>query len=404
MERLPCKLAIVTHIVPPATVGSAMRYYRLLKDTDPDDYCLLISRDYHGMHEPHKLDGSLSGKHYRLLPEQVLSAPRSTPWLGPAVHFTNHVLRVLKRARNISGFVKREKCQAIMGLSGDLHDLPAGYIASLWCRIPFYAAVDDYYSYQWTDPLDRLFARLVEPILLKGSSGILVINEFLRDDYKRRYHITPLLVRNPYESISAAGDFDEPRYKGDGETGIVFTGSIYHANHDAFQNLAEAMRVLNSSGLRLHVFTSQPFEELKLEENGIWGPIVLHRGVSPNESLQVQSRADILFLPLGFDTGIPEVIRTSAPFKMAEYMSSGTPILVYAPPDTYLSWYFRKYECGLVVNSNKPEEITEAIKRLLTDPNLRYRLTTSALTRARADFSIELSQVTFRKLFKTCKK
>jgi hypothetical protein len=39
------KLAIVTHVVPPATFGSAVRLWRLFRDTPVEDYCIVTCRD-----------------------------------------------------------------------------------------------------------------------------------------------------------------------------------------------------------------------------------------------------------------------------------------------------------------------------------------------------------------------
>jgi glycosyltransferase involved in cell wall biosynthesis len=102
----------------------------------------------------------------------------------------------------------------------------------------------------------------------------------------------------------------------------------------------------------------------------------------------VQQQADILFLGLAFDSPIPEVIRTSAPGKMGEYLGSGRPILVHAPPDSFLSWYFKKEEWGMVVDQKDATVLGRGIERLLEDGRLRKRLVQNALSCARRDFSL----------------
>jgi glycosyltransferase involved in cell wall biosynthesis len=83
------------------------------------------------------------------------------------------------------------------------------------------------------------------------------------------------------------------------------------------------------------------------------------------------------------------------PSKTGEYLASGRPILVHAPADSFLVWYFRRYECGLIVDTPDSVRLAEAVERLLTDGDLCRRLVANARERARRDFSIESSQAKF---------
>ena len=96
----------------------------------------------------------------------------------------------------------------------------------------------------------------------------------------------------------------------------------------------------------------------------------------------------------------PEVMRTSAPGKMGEYLAAQRPILVHAPSDSFLAWYFREYECGLVVDEGDPKKLARAIERISTDAALRQRLSARAWERAQCDFSISTAQSRFSELMK----
>ena len=396
MKRFSKKVAIVSHILPPATAGTAMRLYRLLRDIHPDDYCLLTCRDYEseGGGDSH---GRLPAKHYRL-PSEVWQIRLPTVF-GLASFFNAITLlpRIYQRSRNITRIVKDERCNAIMAFSGDLIDLPAGYLASLKCRVAFYAEIDDYYSYQWPSFLSRCFAKFVEPIILKGAVRVVVLNDFLRDEYQRRYHINPIVIYNPCEYSSGLRE-DSQEALSKSEIAIVYTGSIYHANYDAFKNLIYALRLIGRSDIKLHLYTAQPHKSI--EQSGIYGPVVFHGYLPPSKIPEVQARADVLFLPLAFKSRIPEVIKTSAPFKMGEYLSSGRPILVHAPADCFLSWYFRTNQCGIVVDKNDPKLLAEEINRLISDRELQRKLSEKAREAAVRDFSIDKMQANFLGLLK----
>jgi glycosyltransferase involved in cell wall biosynthesis len=202
-------------------------------------------------------------------------------------------------------------------------------------------------------------------------------------------------VRNPVDLIDYPATPD-PQAPDEEDLRIVFTGSIYAAHYDAFRNLLAAMKMLNRPGLRLHAYTEQPPE--KLAEQGISGPIVFHAHEKLSAMPSVQRQADILFLPLAFTSPYPDIVRTSAPTKTGEYLASHRPILVHSPEDSWLSWYFREHDCGMVVDKSDPAELARALAQLLDDADLRRRLTANAWRRAEDDFNLDVAREHFLNL------
>ena len=372
--------------------------YRLLRDLRPEDYCLLSRENYDSYTSEQISSSRLPARYYHLPPGFRLTRP-SRFGLGVIRELGNILLQVPQRAMSVARILKRERCRAIVACSGDLFDIPAGYLASRWARVPFYAYVFDDYTYQWIEGLHRYFARWAESIVLKGAAGVIVPNEFLRDEYRRRYQLAPTVIHNPCE-VSEIDERDQPPWPADeDEIKIVYTGAIYHAHYDAFRNLIAAIQQLDQPNVKLHLYTAQPLEELN--RGNISGPIVYHNHLAPSHVWEVQRQADILFLPLAFNSPIPEVIKTSAPGKMGEYLASGRPVLVHAPADSYVSWYFKEHACGMVVDWNEPAGLAQAIRRILDDAALRQQLRKNAQARARTDFSLMVAQAEFVKLFQS---
>ena len=450
--NLPVKLAVLGRYLPPFFYGQVVILYRILKDLNPDDYCLLSDKDY----DPYShlrsslLRGTLNSTprlpppYYRLSSKRnpVFSELEGEPrgaapaaaelkgglesplakslrsrlpeWLKPQVarelingwRTTRRLVKeVLEKgflyASNTARLVRREGCGAILACSGDPFDLPAGYLASRLARVPFYAYIFDDYLHQWDQTPYRHFARVVGPIVLKGAAGVITPNEFLREDYRRQYRLESTVVRNPLQ-IPEIEDADAapPWPAEEGEIRIVYTGTVsmrYH--HDAFRNLIEAIGQLGRPEVKLHLYTAQTREEL--ERGNISGPTVHHRPLSSSAVLEVQRKADILFLPLAFNSSSPEVMRTSSPGKMGEYLASGRPILVHAPADTFVAWYFREHECGMVVDRSERAMLARAIRRIIEDAELRRKMGENARTRAECDFSLASAQAEFVKLLQS---
>lgn len=378
------KTGIVSHILPPSPSGQAMVLHRLLEGIPPDRYCLMSRVAYE--RDGQSRSGRLPARTHHLAPAfriHVTERLRLSDMVVPV----NTMLEVVHRARQILRVVREEGCGLVLACSGDLCDLPAAYLASRWARVPCVAYLFDDYAYQWTG-VYRVLSRRLEPMVLRRATGVLVPNEHLQREYGRRYGIPSKVIRNPCPLPDLAALDRDDRVFDPEEIPIVYAGAVYHAHFDAFRNLVSAIGRLGRPRVRLHLYTSQP--EAEIARIGVEGPAVsVHFHIPPDEVPRVLRQASMLFLPLGFDTPIPEVIRTSAPGKTGEYLSVGRPILVHAPEDSFVSWYFRENRCGLVVDRSDPDLLSSSIDRLLSDENLRAGLGARARYAAEKDFRVE---------------
>lgn len=395
----PAKFAVVSNAVPPSLSGQAVVLYRLLVGVPGDRYCLISNVASASITEAGCIP-RLPARHY------VLRSPArhtQTPAVQVAPQATSSDARrrkatsasairsllsfipaFLLRASRIATIIKRERCEAIIGCSGQPTIFPAGYVAASWSRVPFYAYMFDDYVHQWPALPLRFWVTRIGPWILRRSAGVIVPNEFLQDEYERCYGVTSVVIHNPCSVDEYLdGEGQDPLTYGD-NVGIVYTGAICVAQYDALRCLTDALKRLACPGVRLHIYSAN--SEQEIAQHGIEGPIIHHGALSLAEIGNVQRGAHILFLPLAFSSAYPQLIRTSAPGKMGDYLATGRPILVHAPPDSFVSWYFRQHECGLVVDRDDPDELAGAIQLLVTDGDLRRRLGARARARALADF------------------
>lgn len=380
-----------------------MIIHRLLRDLDPGCYCLLSSRNYNTGDQPN-YSGRLAGRYYYLPPALEVTRGNSL-LLQAAGEAITLGLRVVLRGRAIARILRREKCAAVVVCTGgnEILDFPAGYLASRLVGARFYAYLLDQYSHMVSYVLGKSFLRLFEPLVMNGAAGVIAPNEFLRDELRRRYQLEAVVIHNAcdlsvYEKSRADGGGGADR--ADDEIRIVYTGGVGPLHYDAFRNLVAALNLLASGDVkfggksaRLHLYTAQI--QAECEGEGIHGPVVYHEHEPGSAMPAIQRQADVLFLPLAFDSPYDEIVGTAAPGKMGEFLAARRPILVHAPSDSFIAWYFRHHECGLVVDQNDPALLGEALELLLTDVSLSERLSARAWERAQADFSLAKAQAQF---------
>ncbi len=377
------RVALLSHVLPPSPSGQS-RVLGLVTGGSRVDEVLWLTDDSAA------LDQAGPPERARLESERHFLLPLP-PW--PLLRHANKMAGLLpglrRRAAHIEAILKADKCIALVACTGSVLNPPAAMLAAKRLGLPLVLYLFDDYGAQWPPGIYSRFARLWEPRVAAAAAALIAPNEFLAAEYQRRYGVEPAMVRNPLASDEVAAPA-AAALPGD-QLKIVYTGAVYDAHFDAFKNL---MAALASSALaaKLQVYSEQPPDWLV--QHGISGPLEHHGHVAPEEALAAQREADILFLPLGFDTPKDRAVQSSAPGKLAEYLASGRPVLVHAPRDSFLADFFKRRDCGLVVDRPDPDELVRAIGRLAEDAALRKRLVNNA-RQAASEFSLSAARKAF---------
>jgi glycosyltransferase involved in cell wall biosynthesis len=380
------KIALVSHVLPPTWSGQSMILERLLRGFDPSSYVLIRT-----MRIPE------GGSYTEPLPGKMVDVPSAFPPLpvaglrGVVPLLRGLLATVRRRAAMIAEIVQAERCDSIVVCTGgDMLDIPAAYLAARRARVRFIPYYFDHWSQQavFSPRLQRLI-KLLEPRILRWASAVIVPNEFLARDLQAHGRVRTAIVRNACDVPTT------PLVRtvaGSAPVSIVYTGAVYAANHDAFRNLVDVLRSGNLDAT-LNIYTAQSEDEIA--EAGIRGPVSVHSHRPLTEMPSLQADADILFLPLAFDSPFPTLIRSSSPAKMGEYLAAGRPILVHAPHDSFVAHYFSQHGCGVVVGELERAPLAEGVRTLLEDDDLRERIGEAARARALADFDIEKARASF---------
>lgn len=382
------KFAVVSPLLPPSKSGQPLVLNNLLRTFSPDDYCLVSEADYSDIRN-NESSGKLDCKYFqirfffnnhffnRLVEKYLLKLF----FFLPESHLENFIE---KRAKAIERILENENCEAVVACTGSIFDPVAAYYASRNLGIKFIFYIFDMYSHQFPFSEGIEFTKKYEDILVKNADTIILTNEFVCNTYLDKYGVKGMIIHNPLsnELLDRQNNFMVPGNRNH-DLEILYTGSIYAAHYDSFRNLVKALDKIQKAKLR--IITSQ--KKFILRIKGINGPVIYEKNKSQLEIFELQKRADILFLPLAFNSPYPELIKNSSPGKMGEYLASGRPVLLHSPADTFLSWYFRQNNCGIVVDKDDSDLLAEKLNEIIDDRELVEVIVANALKCAKRDFS-----------------
>ena len=191
--------------------------------------------------------------------------------------------------------------------------------------------------------------------LLSDAAGWLMISEPLQETLSKRYHLEPkqsMVVHNPVDlSGKKPPDGEIPCT---GTFRIVYAGSIWPMHYDAVAAIAQAVFQLRRDGkdIELILHTDRYFWNTYEDK---WQGWEVTNGLSiPYQELDSYlKRGDLLLVASSF---LPEqsfMTSSSVQTKITDYMAAGRPILSCGPDYSACNKFIKKWDCGLVCETNK---------------------------------------------------
>ena len=228
--------------------------------------------------------------------------------------------------------------------------------------------------------IDRQLRRLMDK-----ATCHMGISRYMCDAFEARYGYEFL----PFHNVLDTGEWTITPRSGWASADpllLVYTGRVGKANEEALRDVAAVVASLAAGGLSIrldiYVLERTPFAP------GTWpdsSAVRVLPAIPYSKIPELLVDADVLVLPLDFSPKDLAYAQYSMPTKVAEYLGSGTPILVYCPEDTAVTQYARRAAWGAVVGTRDRAALSRAIVRLATDEAERERLGRVALRVARDD-------------------
>ena len=210
--------------------------------------------------------------------------------------------------------------------------------------------------------------RFLDNRTLRRSAAIVVLSQDMKETLEARgLSDLPISVINNF-SLDAFDTWQEPPMalkKAPGVIRVIFAGNL-----GRFQNLPRL-----AEGVSL-LFAKYPQLELMFLGDGAALP-ELRKAWSHSPQVTFgpflpfpQARVLIENADIGLVALSPDIYRVAYPSKVTTYLSLGLPLLVFLEPHSALSQDLVQAGVAEVPASESPEDIADALERLLEDPHV----------------------------------
>lgn len=417
------KILIISSYAPPA-IGGPQNLYNLLRDFPENSYCILTS--FYNIDNISAKTGTwLKGKYIfydNISTSGLLENHSEIRKERPSRLILNKLKHLVKRIWLLGALggtfimfsqiimiiragiktIKKEKIEIMIGFSDYGPAMISTYFLNKITKKPYYIFLFDIYkdNFYPVFPAASL-SKIFESKILKNAEKIIVTNEGTLNYYTQIYgeeiRKKIVVIHNstfPESYLKLHTDYNpKPPYT------ILYTGRIYWPQIRSLKNLIKSIEEINDIDINLKIYCPNPKDYLK--KIGIRESKKVKISIAPPQKMpEIQTQADILFLPLSWHTKSQKIIDTATPGKLADYLISNRPILIHAPSSTFLTQYAKKNNFAIVVDEENTEKLKSAIKTLLFDKAFTKQIIENAKTTFFKNHDANKNALLFQNLFK----
>jgi glycosyltransferase involved in cell wall biosynthesis len=255
------------------------------------------------------------------------------------------------------------KNTAIFSIFYDRCWVVSGYLTSkilkkkyvVYCHDPFSEKYLNHKGLLW-----RAALKIERMVLTDKNTTTFCLNEGMKELYKKYTEATVL----PHIADVTTVIHDRIEVSNINTFTIGFAGSIYSNNDECIEALLTEVKQLGNIRVK---FYGNYSEDLKKRLTDMF-PVEFDFKKNYDELIYALQSCDLLYLPLNFKASpdMPrECLQYVLPTKSIDFLITGKKILVHCPADYELSRFFKKWDCGYVLNSIEDGSLGKYIANIM---------------------------------------
>jgi hypothetical protein len=377
----------------PPMKGGPKNLFNLVKDFDPKTYVIATSHQTLSLSKISEETWLNVPYYFFDLPQQPKSITNKKIPAAPDSYFNRPTMMLLDFLKFLSAKLKRDLATRIMcelmflgiackiafialkhrsGTIIAISDKGPALIGSFWASrflnlryCPYFYDLYADNNFEKSEHF-RIYAKKWESKILSQSSLFAVTNEETEHFYQKKYgaKLAPtIIVRNTVPD-KLHEKWEPPALK-KRPLKIVFTGHIYWAHLEAFRFAIESFKKFSADQLSFHIYTMEAPHAIV---SAVAGFSQFHLATaSMKEIPAILEDADFLYLPFSYNVEAKSLIQTASPAKLTEYLAAGRPLLVHAPPNSFVYKTCKHLDLGVTLSSETSDFLDEFLTNLIKD-------------------------------------
>jgi hypothetical protein len=257
-------------------------------------------------------------------------------------------------------------------------DFSAAREAARRCRLPFVLSAHDDLRYALRGRPDRALALRTLGSAWRDADARIVISDELGDEYNRRYgHRSYAVVTDGLSD----GDIASRPNPVSGLR-VYFAGLFHLAYGENLRALLLALESMTGSSPTNVTFRSGALPGVDTHSTV---PVTVLPFGSERDVASDLNDADLLYLPMPFQSAHSDFVHFSLSTKLVTYLGSGRPILYHGPPYGAAFRLLQSNEAAIMLTSLRPDVLQGQLEAALSSS---LHITENALRLARSRFRI----------------
>lgn len=299
--------------------------------------------------------------------------------------------------------VKNNRTKAIVTIAHG-HFFVAAALISWATGVPLVLMVhDDWVSGVLRDSLVlKYFCVPLFRYVARRAAHVYAVTPYMGEMLATKYGVPSEVQMPAIETGTDTNAAAAPATRNDECLRIVYAGTLTGATDDSFNLLVELVKgdKLPSYGIKsweLLLFVMATPEQARAA--GWEHERIKFQGwVSQEELKSSLTAADILFLPFSFREKERFATSQAFPSKAADYLKSGKPILIFAPPYSSLVRYAKQFGFAEIVDEPNEDKLAQSIARIWSSAAYREELAVNSRAALEANHDIRKQTAQFKTL------
>lgn len=410
MINITKKTLIISSYAPPSPSGSGLMMYNIFSNFPKGSFCILTAdENKEEALQKYKLDAPYYYYGNQLLSfdfnskketflQRLKNIVKSFFVTKTLAELFLIIFVLFKIMRSGSRAIKDQNPDILLGFSDIGPCLLATYLLHKKYKLPFVLHFYDLYADNKLPPILSLVAKWLEPKLFSEAKKITVMCDEMKSYLRKKYKREDIeVIYNSINIPSQQANFPSPHLLKSKDFKIAYLGSIYWAQIGALRNLLSAVKIVKGIPIKVTLYT--PHSKDFMNSLGIYeNENIAFNTCTPDKVQEVLRGFDLLFLGLTFDSVWTQLINTSCPGRLCDFLVSGRPILIHAPQDSFLCKYGQKYQFAFVVSKNNVQDLAGTISDLFHNPNIGTEMAQKAINIAALNHNATINSELFSQI------